>query len=116
MGALPFCTSAPQWSRDSARVGLEEPVAPPMPSRPVRPPSRTMTSPGAGHSAADVRPGRCAHHRADLHALGHIAGVVHLIHLPGGQADLVAVGGVTGGAVVTSLRWGSLPGRVSLTG
>ena len=50
MGALPFCTSAPQWSRLSRLWALEEPVAPPMPSRPVRPPSRTMTSPGAGHS------------------------------------------------------------------
>ena len=45
---LPFCTSAPQVSMDSDVCALEEPVAPPQPSRPVRPPSRTMTSPGAG--------------------------------------------------------------------
>ena len=50
MGGLPFCTSAPQCSRLVWLWALEEPVAPPMPSRPVRPPSRTMTSPGAGHS------------------------------------------------------------------
>ena len=67
------------------------------PSRPVRPPSSTTTSPGAGHLAADVVSRGRAHHRADLHALGDVAGVVDLIHLPGGQADLVAVGGVAGG-------------------
>ena len=50
MGALPFCTSAPQCSRLSSLWALEEPVAPPTPSRPVRPPSSTITSPGAGHS------------------------------------------------------------------
>ena len=37
-------------ARMDKTLALEEPVAPPMPSRPVRPPSRTMTSPGAGHS------------------------------------------------------------------
>ena len=36
------------------------------------------------------------HNRTDLHALGHIAGVVDLVHLTGGQADLVAVGRVAG--------------------
>ena len=50
MGALPFCTSAPQVSRLSSLCALEEPVAPPQPSRPVRPPSSTTTSPGAGVS------------------------------------------------------------------
>ncbi|MPN57019.1 hypothetical protein SDC9_204713 [bioreactor metagenome] len=60
MGALPFCTSAPQVSKLSAVCALEEPVAPPMPSRPVRPPSNTITSPGSGTSrrtlAAGVAP------------------------------------------------------------
>ena len=50
MGALPFCTSAPQVSRLVSLCALEEPVAPPTPSRPVRPPSRMTTSPGAGSS------------------------------------------------------------------
>ena len=36
--------------KESAQRLYVEPVAPPMPSRPVRPPSRTMTSPGAGRS------------------------------------------------------------------
>ena len=49
-GALPFWTSAPQVVRLSLLWLLEEPVAPPQPSRPVRPPSSTMTSPGAGTS------------------------------------------------------------------
>ena len=50
VGGLPFWTSAPQVSMDSEVWALEEPVAPPQPSRPVRPPSRTMTSPGTGTS------------------------------------------------------------------
>ena len=50
MGALPFCTSAPHSSRLSTFWVLELPVAPPMPSRPVRPPSSTILSPDAGHS------------------------------------------------------------------
>lgn len=44
---LPFCTSAPQVSMDSVLSSFEEPVAPPMPSRPVRPPTRMTTSPGS---------------------------------------------------------------------
>ena len=47
VGALPFCTSAPQDSRDFSVCFLEEPVAPPMPSRPVLPPRRMMISPGS---------------------------------------------------------------------
>ena len=46
-GALPFCTSAPQTSMEASVCTFEEPVAPPMPSRPVRPPSRMMISPGS---------------------------------------------------------------------
>ena len=49
-GALPFCTSLAIVVRDFLLWLLEEPVAPPMPSRPVRPPSRMTTSPGAGRS------------------------------------------------------------------
>ena len=47
-GALPFCTSAPHSSREETECALEEPVAPPQPSRPVAPPSRITTSPSAG--------------------------------------------------------------------
>ena len=50
LGALPFCTSAPSSSSDSTLCALDEPVAPPMPSRPVRPLSRMILSPGAGVS------------------------------------------------------------------
>ena len=49
-GALPFCTSLPHISRLSSECSLEEPVAPPMPSRPVRPPNISTTSPGTGRS------------------------------------------------------------------
>ena len=34
------------------------------------------------------------HDRTDLHALGHIARVVDLVDLAGGQTNLVAVGGI----------------------
>ena len=47
---LPFCTSAPQVSTECASCALDEPVAPPQPSRPVSPPSRMMTSPAFGFS------------------------------------------------------------------
>ena len=49
-GGFPFCTSAPQCSRDSMVWDLEEPVAPPQPSRPVLPPRRMTISPGTGAS------------------------------------------------------------------
>ena len=39
-----------------------------------------------------------AHDGADLHALGHVAGVIELVDLAGGKADLVAVAGVAGGS------------------
>ena len=47
VGALPFCTSAELSSAVSV-CSFDEPVAPPTPSRPVRPPMRRMTSPVAG--------------------------------------------------------------------
>jgi hypothetical protein len=49
-GALPFCTSAPQSSSEETVWALEEPVAPPQPSRPVRPPRSITASPGTGVS------------------------------------------------------------------
>ena len=49
-GGLPFWTSLPQVSSDSPVCSFDEPVAPPIPSRPVRPPSMSTTSPGAGRS------------------------------------------------------------------
>ena len=49
-----------------------------------------------------------AHHSADLHSLGHIAGVVNFTDLAGSQADLVAVGGVAVGSAVDQLLLGQL--------
>ena len=49
-GALPFCTSAPQLSKDSVVWDLEEPVAPPQPSRPVFPPKRNCGGRSKGKS------------------------------------------------------------------
>ena len=48
--AFPFWTSAPAVSTDSTVWTLEEPVAPPTPSRPVLPPSKIITSPASGFS------------------------------------------------------------------
>ena len=45
VSALPFCTSAPHVSTEWESCALEEPVAPPQPSRPVSPPSKITTSP-----------------------------------------------------------------------
>ena len=50
VGGLPFCTSAPQLMSESTVCSLEEPVAPPQPSRPVLPPKSTTMSPAAGRS------------------------------------------------------------------
>ena len=50
VGGLPFCTWAPQTSTDFSVWAMLEPVAPPMPSRPVAPPRSTTMSPGAGSS------------------------------------------------------------------
>ena len=38
-----------------------------------------------------------AHDGANLHALGHVTGVIEFVDLTGGKADLVAVAGVAGG-------------------
>ena len=65
-------------------------------------------SPGAGVSRRTWSAGRGAHDRADLHALGHVAGVVDLVDLTGGQTDLVAVGAVAGGGGGHELALGQL--------
>ena len=52
---------------------------------------------GGGALAAHVVCRGSAHDGADLHALGHVAGVIELVDLTGGKADLVAVAGVAGG-------------------
>ena len=75
------------------------PVAPPMPSRPVRPPSSTTLSPGAGHSRRTWFAGR-AHNSADFHALGHITGVIDLMDLAGRKTNLVAIARIARGSVV----------------
>ena len=49
-----------------------------------------------GALAAHMVGRRGAHDGTHLHALGHVAGVVELAHLAGGEADLVAVAGVAG--------------------
>ena len=48
VGAFPFCTSAPAVVKEASVCTFDEPVAPPQPSRPVRPPTKTTTSPGSG--------------------------------------------------------------------
>ena len=47
-----------------------------------------------GPLPAHVFLGRGSHHRADFQALGHIAGVVELRNLTGGQTHLVAIAGI----------------------
>ena len=50
VGGLPFWTSAPQESNDSIVCSFDEPVAPPQPSLPVRPPNKIIKSPSPGVS------------------------------------------------------------------
>ena len=57
VGALPFWTSAPQVSIDSSVWIFDEPVAPPQPSRPVRPPNNIIISPGSELSLCTARLG-----------------------------------------------------------
>ncbi len=52
-----------------------------------------------------------AHHGADLHALGGVAGVVQLVHVPGGQADLIAIGGIARRRRGHQLALRELPGN-----
>ena len=47
---------------------------------------------GVGALPADIFRGGGGDDRADLHALGGVAGMVNFIHNTGGKADLVAVG------------------------
>ena len=64
-----------------------------------------------GALSAHVACGRRAHHGANLHALGHVAGMVELGDLAGGKADLVAVGGVSGGCGAADLALRELAGK-----
>ena len=66
---------------------------------------------GGGALAADVGSGGRAHDSTNLHTLCHIAGVIDLIHLTGGEADLVAVGGITGGSGRHQFALGQLAGQ-----
>ena len=49
---------------------------------------------GGGHFAADVLLRRSAHHRTDFQTLGGIARMVHFVHQPRRQSNLVAIGGI----------------------
>ena len=52
---------------------------------------------GGGALATNVVCRGSAHDGANLHALGHVTGVIEFVDLTGGKADLVAVAGVAGG-------------------
>ena len=95
VGALPFCTSALQVLIESSVCSFEEPVAPPQPSRPVRPPTSSTMSPGAGTLRRTFRLRHRADHGADLHPLRDKPFVVYFRNHARGQTDLVAVRAVT---------------------
>ena len=59
-GALPFWTSAPHVSTECTSCAFDEPVAPPIPSRPVEPPSSITMSPGCGRSLLTLTAGAAA--------------------------------------------------------
>ncbi len=66
---------------------------------------------GRWRLAAHVVGWGSTHHGADFHALGGVAGMVQLVHVPGGQADLVAVGRIAGRRRGHELALGQLPGN-----
>jgi hypothetical protein len=110
VGASPFWTSA-EFSSAVSVCSLEEPVAPPTPSRPVRPPMSRMTSPGAGVPRKTLRARRGGDDGADFQALGDVAGVIDLGDLAGGEADLVAVGRVAVGGDLADFLLRELAGE-----
>ena len=63
---------------------------------------------GRGLLTAHVALRGRAHYRADLQTLGRVAGVVHLVHQPGRQADLVAIGAIPCGSSGHELALGEL--------
>lgn len=92
MGALPF-TSARVSARRRLCAGNGLRTIPPSRSQ-VRPPNRMTTSPGAGSLLTDVALAvgvSATRDRADLHALGGVAGVVQLGWKPITKTDLVAI-------------------------
>ena len=72
---------------------LEEPVAPPMPSAGTAAQQNDHVA-GCGTLTADIVSGSGSNHSAALQTLGNIAVMVQLGNMAGGQADLVAVGGI----------------------
>jgi hypothetical protein len=60
----PICTDEPALSSDVSDSSIDENVAPWMPSRPVRPPTVTIASPGSTHAAG---------HGGDAHAVAVVA-------------------------------------------
>ena len=66
---------------------------------------------GGGFLAADMAGRGGTHDRADLHALGGVAGMVQFCNLTGGKTDLVAVAGITGGSGRDQLALGQLAGH-----
>ena len=109
-GALPFCTSAPQVSTDCWVWALEEPVAPPHAVPAGVAAQQDDHVAGVGALPADIFRGGGGDDRADLHALGGVAGMVNFIHNAGGKADLVAVGGIASGGGGDDLPLGQLAG------
>ena len=63
---------------------------------------------GFGHLADDILQRGRADHRADLHALGDITRVIDLMHQPGREADLVAVGRIARRRGLAQLALGQL--------
>ncbi len=94
-GALPFCTSAPQLSREERLWVLEEAGRPAAAVPPGTASDKQHDVAGRGLLAAHLGLRGRANHRAYFHTLCGVTGVVNLIHQPCRKAYLVAVGAVT---------------------
>ena len=77
---------------------MEEPVAPPQPSRPVRPPYNTMISPGSEVSLITFFLGAAKGYSSYGNQIGLATGLVDEVYHPGYVAKRMEIGAVIGAA------------------
>ncbi len=71
----------------------------------------SATIPGSRTLPADIAGRGSSHHSAALQPLGYIAIMVKLGNMAGGQADLIAIGGIAGSCSLAELALGQLAGQ-----
>ena len=77
---------------------LEEPVAPPQPSRPVLSAQQNDNISRIRSLADHVFSRSCTHNSTDLHTFCHIVRMINLFYIAGCQTDLVTIRTITAGS------------------